>query len=174
MNMFGLNLKRLVTSTRMGKLAIAGAAAVALGAPAISQAAEYRGNRYEERRDRDDRHDRNDRHDHDRGRIDVQLNLGRFQPERRVWCPPVYRTVSDRHWCEPVYKTVCEQVLVPAVYEDRQVVYYQHGRRCTRIERVCVTPAHYESRDRQVCVTEGHWDPIDRQELVAAGHWDYR
>ena len=106
--------------------------------------------------------------------MNVQLNLGRFQPERRVWVPPVYRTVSDRRWCEPVYKTVCEQVLVPAVHQEREIVFYERGRRGTRIERVCVTPARYETRERQVCVSEGHWDTTERQQLVSEGRWDYR
>jgi len=172
--MFGLNLKRLVSGTRFGKFAIAGAAAVALGAPAITQAADYRGDRHDDHREVRHDYDRHDyRHD-DRARVAVQLNLGRFQPERRVWVEPVYRTVCERHWCEPVYQTVCEQVLVPAVYEDRQVQFYEHGRLCTRIEHVLVSPEHSEKRDRQVCVTEGHWDTIDRQELVADGHWDFR
>jgi hypothetical protein len=170
--MFGLNLKRLVTSTRLGKLAIAGAAAVALGAPAVTQASDHRDDH------RDDRIEHRDvrveHRDHVDPRVSVQLNVGRFQPERRVYVEPVYRTVTERRWVEPVYQTVCDQVLVPAVYEDRQVQYYDHGRLCTRIDRILVTPQHYESHDRQVCVTEGHWESFDRQDVVAAGHWDFR
>jgi hypothetical protein len=63
-------------------------------------------------------------------------------------------------------------VWVPAQYEDRQVVYYDHGRRCTRIDRVLVHDGYYENQEHRVCVTEGHWENVERQELVSEGHYE--
>ena len=160
----------LVGKNLSKKWLLGSVAAVALAAPNVAQA-----------------HDRYE----DRGRhVEVDIRVGDRHPvyeERqvRVWVPPVYRTVCDQVWVEPVYRTVCdrqyiapvyqtvcEKVWVPEVCQTREVRYYDHGRVCTRIERVVVTPGHFESRDRQVLVAEGHWQNVERQELVAAGHFD--
>jgi hypothetical protein len=59
------------------------------------------------------------------------------------------------------------------VWETREVRYRDgRGGWCIRRERVLVTPAHYETRDRRVCVAEGRWETCERRELVCAGHYE--
>jgi hypothetical protein len=169
----GLKGLRSVLNSR--KWLLASSAAVALSLPLASHAADNDRGRYDRgnnwRRD-DDRHD-------DGKRIDVDVHIGSRRPEYerrevRVWVPPVYRTVVDRRWVEPVYRTEFERVWVPERCEDREVSYWERGRRCTRVERVVVEPGHYESRERRVCVSEGPWENCERQELVSAGHYETR
>jgi hypothetical protein len=151
------------------KLMIA-AAAGAMLVPSLT----FAGDR--DRYDRGDRYDyrRDDRHD------DFHFNFGfssgpvyRDRVEQ-VWVAPVYRTVCDRVWCEPVVQDVRDRVWVDSVYEFRDVVRYERGRRVIVRERVLVSPGHYEDRHRQVVVTPGHWDNVERQELVTPGHWEPR
>jgi hypothetical protein len=176
------SIKRLVSKTLGGKKALILAAAAALSVPALAHA----DSRFD--RGRDDRNGRvsdrrDDRRDNDRGRsgtkidVDIRLGGGDRRPEYRerevrVWVPATYRTVVDRQWVEPVYRVETERVWVPAQYEDREVVYYDRGQRCTRIDRVLVRDGFYETHDRQVCVSEGHWENCERQELVSAGHYE--
>jgi len=116
----------------------------------------------------------------------------------RRWVEPVYEERQTQVWVEPVYRTEGERVLVPEryetqcdrvwhapVYEVREVVRYEHGRRiCTR-ERVCVRPggydaverrvlipAHYQNDDRQVLVTPGHYETRCDRVCVREGHWE--
>jgi hypothetical protein len=163
---------------------LASAAAVALAGPVTVAGAH----------DRYDDHRRDDRYDRPRSRVDVDIRIGEPHPaepryeERpvRVWVPAVYRTVCERRWVEPVYRTVvdrrwvepvyrieCDRVWVPEVWETREVRYRDgRGGWCIRRERVLVTPAHYETRDRRVCVAEGRWETCERRELVCAGHYE--
>ena len=180
---------RFVSKSLGGKRLLIPVAAAALGLPSLAHAdsrydrgrGDDRGAQWSNRRD-NDRHDY-DRHDNDHNHssfnLDIRIGAGDRRPEYRerevrVWVPAVYRTVVDRRWVEPVYRIDTERVWVPAQYEDREVVYYERGRRCTRIERVLVCDGHYESREHRVCVSEGHWENCERQELVCAGHYETR
>ncbi|HEX8916707.1 MAG TPA: hypothetical protein VF796_30435 [Humisphaera sp.] len=186
-------IKRLLGRHQMAKWALAGVSAMALATPAVTLAAGHddRGDRFNDRRvevrrdeHRDDHrgYDRDRHDDHDRRpNIGVDIRIGDrggwrpgYYERREVWVAPVYRTVVDQRWCEPVYRTVCEQDWVSDLYEDRTTRVFEHGRWCERVEHVLITPAHYESRDRQEVVSPGHYDTFERQELVVAGHYEYR
>jgi hypothetical protein len=166
-----------------GKRSLILAAAAALGVPALAHA----DSRYDRGRDdrnwrAPERHDYDHRdYDHGHGgtNIGVDIRIGGGQPrpeyrerEVRVWVPATYRTVVERRWVEPVYRVETERVWVPAQYEDREVVYYERGLRCTRIERVLARDGFYETHDRRVCVSEGHFENLERQELACAGHYE--
>jgi hypothetical protein len=71
------------------------------------------------------------------------------------------------------------------VFEFRDVVRYEHGRRIFARERVCVrpdgyetverrvlVPAHYQNDDRQVLVTPGHYETRCERVCVREGHWE--
>lgn len=136
-------------------------------------------------------HDR-DHDDHDRwnatGGVRVNFDFGRPHVEERatqvwvepvyqtavdhVWVAPTYRTVTDRVWCPPVTQNVTQRVWIPDRFEGRDVVRYEHGRRCIVRENVLVAPGHYEDRVTQVEVTPGHYDEAQHQELVCAGHYE--
>ena len=182
------SFKRLLSSRKASKWILVPAGALALSLPAVSHAAGFdrgrddRGGRWESRDWRGGR-DYDWRGDRDRKRIDigVDIRIG-DRPRRpdyevretRVWVPAVYRTVVDRKWVEPVYRCETERVWCPDVWEEREIREYRWGRACTRIERVLITPGHYETRERRVLVCEGRWETCERQELVCAGHYETR
>jgi hypothetical protein len=157
------SVSNLVRGTLSSKWILTSAAAAAFALPGVAQA-----------------HDRYDHDDYGRDRVGVSIRIGepapRFEERRvQVWVAPVYRTVCDRQWIEPVYRTECQQVLVPDVFENREVRYRDHwGRTVCRTERVLVTPAHYEKRDVQVLVCAGRFVNVERQEIVCAGHYETR
>ena len=155
------SVKRLFTGTRTSKWLMGSAAAVAFAVPTVAQAGrndrDVRDVRVEHREveHRVAEHHEIDRHDFDRGDghdrgIGLDVRIG----DRR----PVIEERTTQVWVPEVYETRTEQVLVPDQFEDRQVRYLDHGRWCTRTERVLVTPAHYETRQSQVCVSEGHYE----------------
>lgn len=120
-----------------------------------------------------------------------------FAP-RRVWTEPVYEERATQVWVEPVYRTECvpvfvneyyetrcERVWVEPLYEVREVVRFEHGRRCVSRERVLVraggwqyvdrrvcVPAHYRNEDRQVLLTPGHFETRTGRACVREGRWD--
>jgi hypothetical protein len=153
-------MKRLIATSA---LALAAAAAV-FSVPTAARAGDRFDIRFESR----------DRRDRDCDRVS------------RVWVPPVYEDRCTKVWVEPVYRTVCEKVWVPEryevkcdrvwvepVFEYREVVRYEHGRRCCVRERVCVRPGGYQTVERRVCIP-GYYRTEDRQVLVCAGHFEER
>ncbi|HEY7117971.1 MAG TPA: hypothetical protein VH475_15395 [Tepidisphaeraceae bacterium] len=120
----------------------------------------------------------------------------RYEP-RRVWVEPVYEDRATQVWVEPVYRTEtvpvfvneryetqCDRVWVAPVFEYRDVVRYERGRRCVSRERVCVragawqtverrvlVPAHYRNEDRQVLVSAGHFETRNDRVCVHEGYW---
>jgi hypothetical protein len=165
------NVAGLIGGTKLSKWLIASAAAVTLAAPLVSQGAPgpWRGG--DDDRGRYDRHDddrdRDHDHDHDRGGVGLNIRVGEPHPR--------YITREVQVWVPAVYRTVCEKVWVPDVYEDREVHFIGgHGRLRTRIDHVLVTPAHYESRERQVLVTPGHYETKCEQVKVNDGDWGFR
>ena len=157
------------------------AAAGAMMLPAIASASDRdrydRGDRYDYRDDHRD-YRRDDRRDDHRDKIDLNIRIGSGpvyeNRVERVWVEPVYRTVCDRIWRPAVTQDVCDRVWVEACYEDRDTVYWEHGRKVIRRERVLVSPGHYEDRHRTIVISEGHWENVERQELVSAGHFEDR
>src|SRR4051812_19098363 len=179
-------MKRLFNSLRLGSATgrkFVLAAAVGCAGLAIPSIASARDNDRYDHVDHRDFH--NDYRDHDRDHSDLRVNVRIGEPayerrEDRVWVEPVTRTTVDRVWVEPEYRTVsdrvwrpaetkdvCERVFVEAVYQDR-VCSDRHGR---HVERVLVSPGHWEERHRTVVVCEAHWENVDRQVLVCDGHW---
>ena len=168
------NIAGLIGGNKLSKWLCASAAAVALAVPAVSQAAPgpWRGgggdddhNRFDDHRGgADDRHD----NDHDRGGGGgVNIRVGEPHPR--------YITREVQVWVPAVYRTVCEKVWVPDVYQDREVQFIGgKGRLRTRIDRVLVTPGHYENRDRQVLVIPGHYETKCEQVKVSDGDWGFR
>jgi hypothetical protein len=160
----------LIGGTKLSKWLCASAAAVALAAPAVTQAAPgpaWHGGddhgRYDDHRG-PDRHDNDRDHDHDRVGIDF-----------RIGTPPRYITKEVQVWVPAVYRTECVQVWVPDVFEDREVHFIGgKGRLRTRIDHVLVTPAHYEKQDRQVLVTPGHYETRCEQVKINDGDIGFR
>jgi hypothetical protein len=185
--------------------------AVGIGAGLAGFASTARADeRYGDRYGRDYRYGderRYDRRERSDVRVDIDVNLGGHsrphyaerrvrhwvepvyrRTSERVWVEPVYKCVTERVWVAPVYRTVYEEVYSPARYEVREIVRYEHGRRCLLRERyliepactrrvarqVCVAPGHWDTVERRVCVAEGHWDVVERNVCVSEGRWDYR
>jgi hypothetical protein len=120
-----------------------------------------------------------------------------FAP-RRIWIEPVYEERATQVWVEPVYRTECVPVFVneyyetkcdrvwsPPVYEVREVVRFERGRRYVSRERMLVraggwqnverrvlVPAHYRNEDRQVLVAPGHFETRTDRVCVREGHWN--
>jgi hypothetical protein len=105
--------------------------------------------------------------------LDVSIASSRcYEPVRRVWVEPVYRTITERIWVEPVYETRTERVWVEERVVQWSEITYGHGPNA-RVERVPyrVEPAHYETRQCRVEVSPGRWEERCRQVLVCAGYW---
>ena len=197
---------------KWGRLFILAVAAGIAGLSSAPASADERGGRTEsyEQDGRDGaRHD-HDRRDHDRRdydrrdgrsdgvRVDIDLRTGRTRvserhshrpryEERRVkvWCEPVYRTVTEEVWVEPEFRVVQDRVWhnavtrteiqktwVPDKYGRRWVTETDAtGKKVRKIVHVVVKPGHHVEKPIQVVVKPGHWDIVDRQELVADGYW---
>ena len=109
----------------------------------------------------------------DHGRVEVRVDRHEEHfGHRRIWIEPVYEERATQVWVEPVY-------------EVRDVVRFEHGRRCVSHERVLVraggwqnvekrvcVPAHYRNEDRQVLVTPGHFETQTTRVCVREGRWD--
>ena len=135
----------------------------------------------------------------DHGRVEVRVDRHEEHfGHRRIWIEPVYEERATQVWVEPVYRTECvpvfvneyfetktERVWVEPVYEVRDVIRFEHGRRCVSHERVLVraggwqnvekrvcVPAHYRNEDRQVLVTPGHFETQTTRVCVREGRWD--
>src|SRR4051812_44012428 len=107
--------------------------------------------------------------------------------QTQVWVEPVYRTESAPVFVAEYYETKCERVWREPVYEVREVVRYERGRRVCVRERVCVrpggydtverrvlVPAHYRHEERQCLVTPGHYEAKCEKVCAREGHWEGR
>ena len=153
-----------LSKIRTSKLAVAAASALMLAGTTAAQA-----------------HHHDDHH----GRLDIDLFAPvlvapeRVEPvyedrEVQVLVPAVYRTVVDRVWREPVCRTVCERVVVPAVWQCREVRRSDGYRVWSSRDRILIAPAHVEERQRQEIVCQGHFEDVARQELVCEAHYETR
>jgi len=134
----------------------------------------------------------------DHGHAVIGVRIEENCAPRRVWINAVYENRETKVWVEPVYRTECvpvfvneyfetkiDRVWIEPAYEVREVVRFDHGRRCLSRERVLVraggwqnverrvcVPAHYRNEDRQVLVTAGHFECRTDQVCVREGHWN--
>ena len=103
----------------------------------------------------------------------VFARLGEKKNRNRARLKFVVQKLGVEEFRRIVFEERKSQVWVEPVYEYREVVRYERGRRyCTR-ERVCVRPGHWDTVERRVWVPE-HFRHEDRQVLVAPGHFEER
>jgi hypothetical protein len=164
-------------------LALAAFAALPLTAQAGDRFRDHGRLRDRDYRDRDHRHHDVRRDDH--------------CETRKVWVEPVYDERVSQVWVEPVYRTEtvpvripgywetkCERVWCEPVFEIREVVRYERGRRVVCRERVCVREGGWHNVDRKVwvpeqcryetrrvLVCEGRYETKRERVCVRDGYW---
>lgn len=100
----------------------------------------------------------------------VWVDMNQLDGKLPSWVDPAYvkpvpappqsppERIVYRHWVEPVVRVICERVWIDARYAWRETIVWECGERIIRCERVCLEPAHWETRRREIVVRPGYWE----------------